>query len=132
MQWANNSETEQGDTKRLYDGNSGKWCLAVADKNYVGGYELVAVGTYEEVKKREQLLLGNDRGILGNIEKFERAESGSERNKLRATDGGNVVGSIRKNKSEKFRPDTKGNNDDLHRSNKETSTIKKPYGDLTP
>lgn len=50
MQWANSSNVEQGEVKRLFDNNSKKWCLIIADENSDGGYYVLGTGTYEEVR----------------------------------------------------------------------------------
>ena len=50
MQWANSSNVEQGEVKRLFDNKSKKWCLIIADENSDGGYYVLGTGTYEEVR----------------------------------------------------------------------------------
>ena len=50
MQWANSSNVEQGEVKRLFDNNSKKWCLIIADENSDGGYYVLGTGTYEEIR----------------------------------------------------------------------------------
>ena len=78
MQWANSAGTEQGDYNRLYDSKSHKWCLAVADKNSDGGYRIVTIGNYEEVKEFEQLYKAENEGFDRYAETYESLEGTSD------------------------------------------------------
>lgn len=78
MQWANSAGTEQGDYNRLYDSKSHKWCLAVADKNSDGGYRIVTIGNYEEVKEFEQLYKAENEGFDRYAETHESLEGTSD------------------------------------------------------
>ncbi len=78
MQWANSVGTEQGDYNRIYDSKSQKWCLAVADKNSDGGYRILTVGNYKEVKELEQLYNAENEGFDRYVETYKSIKRTSD------------------------------------------------------
>lgn len=78
MQWANSAGTEQGDYNSLYDSKSHKWCLAVADKNSDGGYRIVTIGNYKEVKELEQIYNAENESFDRYAETYESIKGTSD------------------------------------------------------
>lgn len=78
MQWANSVGTEQGDYNTLYDSKSHKWYLAVADKNSDGGYRIVTIGNYKEVKELEQIYNAENEGFDRYAETYESIKGTSD------------------------------------------------------
>ena len=78
MQWANSAGTEQGDYNSLYDSKSHKWCLAVADKNSDGGYRIVTIGNYKEVKELEQIYNAENEGFDRYAETYKSIQRTSD------------------------------------------------------
>lgn len=78
MQWANSAGTEQGDYNSIYDSKSHKWCLAVADKNSDGGYRIVTIGNYKEVKELEQIYNAENESFDRYAETYESIKRTSD------------------------------------------------------